>query len=54
MATTTTTSEFASELATKIFDGPGGYAGVEPTEEWAAEIKRLAKARNAVLLAHNY
>ena len=34
---TTTTSEFASDLATNIFDGPTGYAGVEPTEEWAAE-----------------
>ena len=33
---------------------PPAYGGVEPTEEWAAEIKRLAKARNAVILAHNY
>ncbi|WP_024793096.1 quinolinate synthase NadA [Tomitella biformata] len=54
MATTTTTSEFASELATNIFDGPGGWQGVEATPEWAAEVKRLAKARNAVILAHNY
>ena len=33
---------------------PPAYGGVEPTAEWAAEIKRLAKARNAVILAHNY
>ena len=30
------------------------YTGVDPTPEWFAEIKRLAKARNATLLAHNY
>ncbi|GAA4747309.1 quinolinate synthase NadA [Gordonia alkaliphila] len=33
---------------------PAAYGGVEATPEWAAEIKRLAKARNAVILAHNY
>ena len=33
---------------------PPAYGGVEPTPEWAAEIKRLAKARNATILAHNY
>ena len=36
------------------FDAPGGYAGVEPTQEWADEVRRLARARNATLLAHNY
>jgi quinolinate synthase len=35
-------------------DGPGGYTGVEPTAEWAEEVRRLARARNATLLAHNY
>ncbi|HEY9314108.1 quinolinate synthase NadA [Williamsia sp.] len=30
------------------------YTGVEPTPEWFAEIKSLAKKRNATLLAHNY
>ncbi|ROZ88862.1 quinolinate synthase NadA [Gordonia sp. OPL2] len=35
-------------------DGPGGYTGVEPTPEWADEVRRLARARNATLLAHNY
>ena len=38
----------------KWFDAPGGYTGVEPTQEWADEVRRLAKARNATLLAHNY
>lgn len=33
---------------------PAAYGGVEATPEWAAEIKRLAKARNATILAHNY
>ncbi|KJR04937.1 quinolinate synthetase [Gordonia sihwensis] len=33
---------------------PPAYGGVEPTAEWAEEIKRLAKARNASILAHNY
>ncbi|MDS1112627.1 quinolinate synthase NadA [Gordonia westfalica] len=35
-------------------DAPGGYTGVEPTQEWADEVRRLARARNATLLAHNY
>lgn len=39
---------------TPWFDAPGGYAGVEPTVEWAEEVRALAKARNATLLAHNY
>lgn len=36
------------------YDAPGGYTGIEPTQEWADEVRRLAKARNATLLAHNY
>ena len=35
-------------------DGPGGFTGIEPTQEWADEVRRLARARNATLLAHNY
>ena len=35
-------------------DGPGGFTGVEPTAAWAEEVRRLARARNATLLAHNY
>ncbi|MFR9731648.1 quinolinate synthase NadA [Saccharopolyspora sp. MS10] len=30
------------------------YTGVEPDEEWAREVRRLADERGAVLLAHNY
>ena len=30
------------------------YGGVEPDEEWAAEVRRLAKLRDATILAHNY
>lgn len=40
--------------AGQIVDGPGGYTGVEGGPEWAAEVRRLAKARNATILAHNY
>ncbi|WP_182348613.1 quinolinate synthase NadA [Tomitella gaofuii] len=43
-----------SELAARIVDGPGGYTGVEAGPEWAAEVRRLAKLRNATILAHNY
>ncbi|PTR32326.1 quinolinate synthetase [Rhodococcus sp. OK519] len=40
--------------AGQIVDGPGGYTGVEAGPEWAAEVRRLAKERNATILAHNY
>ncbi|RMI29796.1 quinolinate synthase NadA [Nocardia stercoris] len=41
-------------LADRITSGPTGFTGVEATPEWAAEIKRLARERNATILAHNY
>ncbi|MEU1524247.1 quinolinate synthase NadA [Nocardia rhamnosiphila] len=41
-------------LRERITDGPSGYTGVEGTPEWAAEVKRLARQRNATILAHNY
>ncbi len=47
-----TTTEWAGAAA--IVDGPGGYTGVEATPEWADEVRRLARARNATVLAHNY
>ncbi|MBB5155741.1 quinolinate synthase NadA [Saccharopolyspora phatthalungensis] len=31
-----------------------GYIGVEPTDDWAREVRKLADERDAVLLAHNY
>ncbi|WP_336086906.1 quinolinate synthase NadA [Nocardia sp. SSK8] len=49
MATTT-----AQPLMGSVFDGPTGYAGVEATPEWAQEVRRLARERNATILAHNY
>lgn len=30
------------------------FDGVEPDEAWAEEVRRLARERDAVLLAHNY
>ncbi|MFZ2530626.1 MAG: quinolinate synthase NadA [Rhodococcus sp. (in: high G+C Gram-positive bacteria)] len=47
-----TTTEWAGTAA--IVDGPGGYTGIDATPEWADEIRRLARERNATLLAHNY
>ena len=48
------TAQLRSALASRIVDGPGGYDGVVPDAEWAAEIRRLADLRGATLLAHNY
>jgi quinolinate synthase len=47
-----TTTEWAGAAA--IVDGPGGYTGIDATPEWAEEVRRLARERNATLLAHNY
>jgi quinolinate synthase len=44
----------ADGLAARIVDTPTGYGGVDADQHWAAEIRRLAKARNATILAHNY
>ena len=46
--------ESRSDLAARITDGPGGYGGVDADAEWASEVRRLLKQRNATLLAHNY
>jgi quinolinate synthase len=46
------TTDFSSTLS--WIDGPTGYTGIEATSEWADEVRRLAKARNATILAHNY
>ncbi|WP_280180881.1 quinolinate synthase NadA, partial [Nocardia farcinica] len=50
----TTGAKLAPPLMGQVFDGPAGFAGVEATPEWAQEIKRLARERNATILAHNY
>lgn len=41
-------------LMEQVVDGPEGYEGVQAGPEWADEVRRLAKARNATILAHNY
>ncbi|WP_271799561.1 quinolinate synthase NadA [Dietzia maris] len=43
-----------SPLAARIRHDGAVYTGVEPDAEWAAEIRRLAAERDAVILAHNY
>ncbi|WP_431970652.1 quinolinate synthase NadA [Nocardia sp. bgisy134] len=50
----TTGAKLAPPLMGQVFDGPSGYAGVAATPEWAQEVKRLARERNATILAHNY
>ncbi|WP_378739522.1 quinolinate synthase NadA [Nocardia brasiliensis] len=47
-------AKLAPPLMGQVFDGPTGFTGVEATPEWAQEIKRLARERNATILAHNY
>ena len=41
-------------LSDRQSGGAAGYTGVEPDGRWAAEVRRLAKLRDATLLAHNY
>jgi quinolinate synthase len=48
------TAESPGGWAAQITNGPGGYGGVIADEEWADEVRTLAKQRNATLLAHNY
>ena len=40
------------DMVARITDTPTGYAGVDGDEQWAAEVRRLAKLRGATLLAH--
>ncbi|GGC69482.1 quinolinate synthase NadA [Hoyosella rhizosphaerae] len=37
-----------------LTDGPAGFDGIAATPEWAQEVRRLARERNATILAHNY
>src|SRR5262249_32000750 len=46
--------DLANDPATPITNSPTGYAGVVGDEQWAVEVHRLAKLRNATILAHNY
>ncbi|NEW41481.1 quinolinate synthase NadA [Nocardia cyriacigeorgica] len=47
-------TDLAPALLERVTDTPLGFAGVEATPEWASEVKRLARMRNATILAHNY
>jgi quinolinate synthase len=48
------TDRLANDLTERITDTPAGYTGVDADQQWAAEIRRLARLRGATLLAHNY
>lgn len=54
MMTHTTAHQLTSPLRDQVRPGPHGYEGVDADDTWAAEIRRLADARNATILAHNY
>ncbi|MBB3038757.1 quinolinate synthase NadA [Hoyosella altamirensis] len=58
MTTATTAAPFLTEttleLLGQVEDGPGGFGGVTGGPEWAQEVRRLARERNATILAHNY
>ncbi|AFU00401.1 quinolinate synthase NadA [Nocardia brasiliensis] len=47
-------AKLAPPLMEQVFDGPSGFTGVEATPQWAQDVKRLARERNATILAHNY
>src|ERR1044072_5858719 len=40
--------------STLVPEGLTPYGGVEANAAWAEEVRRLARQRDAVLLAHNY
>jgi quinolinate synthase len=44
----------AADLVSRITNSPTGYGGVDGDEQWADEVRRLARQRGATLLAHNY
>ncbi|HWE88206.1 MAG TPA: quinolinate synthase NadA [Pseudonocardiaceae bacterium] len=48
-----TTSVIVTETGQQERSGQP-YGGVEPDAAWADEVRRLARQRNAVILAHNY
>ncbi len=44
----------ADNMVARITNSPTGYAGVNGDDQWADEVRRLARQRGATLLAHNY
>jgi quinolinate synthase len=54
MTVSTGMETLAGDMTARIANTPTGYAGVDPDERWAEEVRRLAKLRGATLLAHNY
>ncbi|MPZ82903.1 MAG: quinolinate synthase NadA [Actinophytocola sp.] len=44
----------AATIASERTDDMTPYGGVEPDAAWCDEVRRLARERDAVLLAHNY
>ena len=54
VTTTGTMHEHASGPDAQPADDQRPYGGVTPDAGWAAEVRELARRRNAVILAHNY
>nr|WP_025737641.1 quinolinate synthase NadA [Mycobacterium genavense] len=44
----------AEDMVASITNSATGYGGIDGDEQWANEIRRLAKLRGATVLAHNY
>ena len=49
-----TLADEVTAMTARITNSETGYGGVDGDEQWAAEVRRLAKLRNATVLAHNY
>ena len=54
MTVLTRMDTLSEDLTARITDSETGYGGVDGDAQWAAEIRRLARLRNATVLAHNY
>lgn len=54
MSSAPVASTLSSPLREQVRHTEAGYTGVAADAAWAAEIRRLAEARGATILAHNY
>ncbi|BBX73709.1 quinolinate synthase NadA [Mycobacterium shinjukuense] len=54
MTVLTRMDTLVDDLTERIANTPTGYTGVDADEQWAAEVRRLARLRGATVLAHNY
>lgn len=48
------TDRIVDDMTDCVIGARRGYPGVDDVEQWAAEVRRLARLRGATVLAHNY